>query len=41
VASPALQVKPAYGVPYILSTQGLTEAAFWQVANSMGPAPTS
>lgn len=41
VASPALQVKPAYGVPYFLLTLGLTEAAFWQVANSMGPAPTS
>jgi len=35
-ASPALQVKPAYGVPYFLSTDGLTEAEFWTVANSVG-----
>jgi hypothetical protein len=41
IASPALQVKPAYGVPYYLITDGFTEAAFWRVANSMGPAPKS
>jgi hypothetical protein len=36
-ASPNLQIKPEYGVPYYLSTEGLTEAEFWQVANSIGP----
>lgn len=42
-ASPNLQIKPEYGVPYFLSTDGLTEAEFWQVANSFGvaAAPTS
>jgi hypothetical protein len=42
-ASPSLQIKPEYGVPYFLSTEGLTEAEFWQVANSLGvaTAPTS
>lgn len=34
-ASPNLQVKPEYGVPYFLSTDGLTEAEFWPVANSI------
>jgi hypothetical protein len=35
-ASPNLQIKPEYGVPYFLSIEGLTEAEFWQVANSVG-----
>jgi hypothetical protein len=42
-ASPNLQIKPEYGVPYFLSTEGLAEAEFWQIANSLGPVagPTS
>jgi len=36
-ASPNLQIKPEYGVPYFLSTQGFAEAEFWQIANSLGP----
>ncbi len=36
-ASPNLQIKPEYGVPYFLSTQGFAEAEFWQIANSIGP----
>jgi hypothetical protein len=40
-ASPNLQIKPEYGVPYYLSTEGLTEAEFWPVANSIGVVPTS
>lgn len=36
-ASPNLQIKPDYGVPYFLSTEGLAEAEFWQIANSLGP----
>jgi len=41
-ASPNLQIKPEYGVPYFLSTEGLSEAEFWQIANSVGSsdAPT-
>src|SRR5438046_8030761 len=43
MASPNLQIKPEYGVPYFLSTQGFAEAEFWQIANSLGPvaAPSS
>src|SRR5438094_6227805 len=37
MASPNLQIKPEYGVPYFLSTQGFAEAEFWQIANSLGP----
>lgn len=42
-ASPNLQIKPEYGVPYFLSTEGFAEAEFWQIANSVGlvAAPTS
>ena len=36
-ASPNVQVKPEYGVPYFLSTEGFAEAEFWQIANSLGP----
>src|SRR5256714_14260901 len=36
-ASPNLQIKPEYGVPYFLSTEGFAEAEFWQIANSLGP----
>src|SRR5207249_7696316 len=36
-ASPNLQIKPEYGVPYFLSTEGFSEAEFWQIANSLGP----
>src|SRR5207248_8359353 len=36
-ASPNLQIKPEYGVPYFLSTQGFAEAEFWQIANSLAP----
>ena len=36
-ASPNLQIKPDYGVPYFLSTEGFAEAEFWQIANSLGP----
>ena len=36
-ASPNLQIKPEYGVPYFLSTEGFAEAEFWQIANSIGP----
>lgn len=41
-ASPKLQIKPEYGVPYFLLTEGLAEGEFWQIANSIGPlvAPT-
>src|SRR5437762_2104706 len=35
-ASPNVQVKPEYGVPYFLSTEGFAEAEFWQIANSLG-----
>ena len=37
MASPNLQIKPEYGVPYFLSTEGFAEAEFWQIANSLGP----
>jgi hypothetical protein len=36
-ASPSLQIKPKYGVPYFLSTEGFAEAEFWQIANSVRP----
>jgi hypothetical protein len=34
---PSVQGQP--GVPYFLSTEGLTESQFWTVANSVGPIP--
>jgi hypothetical protein len=36
-ASPNLQIKPEYGVPYFLSTEGFADVEFWQIANSLGP----
>ena len=36
-ASPNLQIKPEYGVPYFLSTEGFADSEFWQIANSLGP----
>src|SRR5438445_2004906 len=36
-ASPNLQIKPEYGVPYFLSTEGFAAAECWQIASSVGP----
>ena len=36
---PGTSVDGQPGVPYFLSTEGLTESEFWNIANSIGPIP--
>jgi len=38
---PGTSVGGQPGLPYFLSTEGLTEAEFWNVANSIGPIPAA